>query len=145
MNRTILLLLGVLLFLAGLGVSIAMWASGAQPWGAPLGDNFWLARTAPFTLGLGIALGYWKATGQQTGIERRGDKIRRFAASTVWLHGLAAVSVLLLIVTGGWQYLKGLLDVPSPVFMGTVYRFHYIGASLLILVTAAFVTDWLLR
>ena len=29
--------------------------------------------------------------------------------------------------------------------MGTVYRVHYIAASLLIFVTAAFVTDWLLR
>jgi hypothetical protein len=63
----------------------------------------------------------------------------------VWLHALAGISLAALIATGGWQYLKGLLDAETPVYMGTVYRIHYIAASVLIFVTAAFVTDWLLR
>ena len=55
------------------------------------------------------------------------------------------MSLVVLIATGGWQYLKGLLDAESPIYMATVYRIHYIAASLLIFVTATFVTDWLLR
>ena len=61
------------------------------------------------------------------------------------MHALAGVALLVLIATGGWQYLKGLLDADSPIYMATVYRIHYIAASVLILVTVAFVTDWLLR
>jgi hypothetical protein len=41
--------------------------------------------------------------------------------------------------------LKGLLDAETPVYMGTVYRVHYLAASLLIFATGAFVTDWWLR
>ena len=44
-----------------------------------------------------------------------------------------------------WWCLKGLTAADSPIYMGTVYRVHYIAAPLLIFVTAAFVTDWLLR
>ena len=61
------------------------------------------------------------------------------------MHALAGVALLVLIATGGWQYLKGLLDADSPIYMATVYRIHYIAASVLIFVTVAFVTDWLLR
>jgi cytochrome b subunit of formate dehydrogenase len=146
MNRTILVGIGIILLLVGLGVSYAQWASGAQPWGQLLGDNFLFARTLPFTIGLGIVVGYWKASAQR-GMERRtADRaVRRFAPSTVWLHWLAGVALIALIATGGWQYLKGLLDAETPVYMGTVYRIHYIAASLLIFAAAAFVTDWRLR
>jgi len=41
-NRTVLVALGVILLAAGLGVSYAQWASGGQPWGQLLGDNFLL-------------------------------------------------------------------------------------------------------
>ena len=61
------------------------------------------------------------------------------------LHALAGVAVVALIATGGWQYLKGLLDAETPIYMGTVYRVHYVAASLLIFVSVAFLTDWLLR
>jgi hypothetical protein len=37
------------------------------------------------------------------------------------------------------------LDAETPIYMGTVYRIHYIAASVLILTSVAFVTDWLLR
>jgi cytochrome b subunit of formate dehydrogenase len=147
MNRTILLVLGVILFVVGLGVSYSEWASGIQPWGQLLTDNFLFARSLPFTIGLGIVLGFWRASGWRWGTERRASDsaIRRFAPGTVALHALAAVALVGLIATGGWQYLKGLLDADSPIYMGTVYRIHYIAASLLIFVSAAFVTDWLLR
>jgi hypothetical protein len=147
MKSTILVALGVVLLLAGIAVSLMEWASGAQPWGQLLGDNFIFARTLPFSIGLGIVVGYWKASNARLGTERRGsdDAIRRFAKSTVWLHALAGASVVLLIATGGWQYLKGLLSAETPVYMGTVYRLHYFAASLLIFATVAFLTDWWLR
>jgi hypothetical protein len=146
-NRTILLALGVVLFVVGLGVSYAEWASGGQPWGQLLGDNFLFARSLPFTIGLGIVVGYWRASGMRPGIERRASDraVRRFAQSTVWLHALSGVALALLMATGGWQYLKGLLDAETPIYMGTVYRLHYVAASLLIFVTAAFVTSWWLQ
>jgi cytochrome b subunit of formate dehydrogenase len=147
MNRTIVLVLGVVLLGIGLGVSYTEWASGIQPWGQLLGDNFLFARSLPFTVGLGIAVGFWRASGWRWGTDRRASDgaIRRFAPGTVVLHALAAVALLVLIATGGWQYLKGLLDADSPIYMATVYRVHYIAASVLIFVTVAFVTDWLLR
>src|SRR5919202_6357828 len=145
MNRTILLILGVVLLAIGLGVSYAEWASGLQPWGQLLGDNFLFARSLPFTIGLGIVFGFWRASGWRWGTEIRRGAVRRFARGTVILHALAGVSLVVLIATGGWQYLKGLLDAESPIEMATVYRVHYLAASLLIFVTAAFVTDWLLR
>ena len=147
MNRMVLVALGVVLLVVGLGVSYAQWAAGSQPWGQLLGDNFLFARSLPFTIGLGIVVGYWKASGAAVGTQRRASDraIRRFAPSTVWLHALAGVSLVTLIATGGWQYLKGLLDAETPIYMGTVYRIHYFAASLLIFATVAFVTDWWLR
>src|SRR5437879_12575486 len=102
-NRTILVALGVILLAAGLGVSYAQWSSGAQPWGQLLGDNFLFARTLPFTIGLGIVVGYWKASGAIPGTQRRtkDGAIRRFGASTVWLRCLAGVAVVRWIRHGG--------------------------------------------
>jgi cytochrome b subunit of formate dehydrogenase len=145
MMRTLLLILGVVLLAIGLGLSLSEWASGSQPWGQLLGDNFLFARSLPFTIGLGIVVGFWRASGWRWDPDRRSGSIRRFAPSTVVLHALAGLALVTLIATGGWQYLKGLLDVDSPIYMATVYRIHYIAASLLIFVTATFVTDWLLR
>jgi hypothetical protein len=146
-SRTILLAAGALVFVVGLGVSYAEWASGTQPWGQLLGDNFLFARSLPFTIGLGIGVGYWRASGWRFGVERRpaDGAIRRFAPDTVWLHALSGLALLALLATGGWQYLKGLLDAETPIYMGTVYRIHYVAASLLIFATTACVTDWWLR
>jgi hypothetical protein len=145
MTRTIVLLAGVILFAIGIGASYAEWISGVQPWGQLLTDNFLFARSLPFTVGLGLAVGFWRASGWHWGPEQKGQAIRRFAPSTVALHALAGIALVGLIATGGWQYLKGLLGSDSPIYMGTVYRTHYIAASLLIFVSVAFVTDWLLR
>jgi cytochrome b subunit of formate dehydrogenase len=145
MNRTIVLTAGVILFVVGVAISWSEWLGGVQPWGQLLTDNFLFARSLPFTIGLGVALGFWRASGWQWRTEVRNGKVRRFAQSTVWLHALAAISLVALIATGGWQYLKGLLAADSPIYMGTVYRIHYIAASLLIFASVAFLTDWLLR
>ena len=145
MTRTFLVVLGAVLLVVGFGVNLMQWSSGAQPWGQLLGDNFWFARTLPFTIGLGVIVGYWRATGWRWGTERRGNALRRFAPGTVALHALAGVALVVLIATGGWQYIKGLIDAETPIYMGTVYRIHYIAASLLIFVSVAFVTDWLMR
>jgi cytochrome b subunit of formate dehydrogenase len=147
MNRTLVLALGLVLLGVGIGVTYAEWASGGQPWGQLLGDNFFFARTLPFTIGLGIVVGYWRASGWRWIPDRRESDgaIRRFAPGTVLLHAVAGVALVALIATGGWQYLKGLLDAETPIYMGTVYRIHYLAASVLILVCVAFVTDWWLR
>jgi hypothetical protein len=144
-TRTVVLLAGVILFAIGIGASYAEWTSGVQPWGQLLTDNFLFARSLPFTIGLGIAIGLWRASGWRWGPDVEGQKIRRFAPSTVLLHALAGIALVALIATGGWQYLKGLLGSDSPIYMGTVYRIHYIAATLLIFATAVVLTDWLLR
>jgi len=147
MSRTLVLGAGVVLFVVGVAISYLIWLSGVQPWGQLLTDNFLFARSLPFTVGAGIALGFWRASGWHWGPDRRpaDQAIRRFAPSTIVLHALAGVALVGLIATGGWQYLKGLLAADSPIYMGTVYRIHYLAASLLIFVTVVFVTDWLLR
>ena len=146
MSRTILLVAGVALFVVGVAVSYAEWLSGTQPWGQLLTDNFLFARSLPFTFALGIVAGFWRAgTWGSNSNEQKGGAVRRFARSTVWLHALAALAVIALLVTGGWQYLKGLLAADSPVYMGTVYRIHYVAASLLIFVSVLLITDWLVR
>jgi hypothetical protein len=147
MIRTGLLAAGAALFLVGVVVSLGEWGAGGQPWGQLLGDNFLFARSLPFTIGLGIAVGFWRASGWRFGNARRTSDgaIRRFAPGTVALHALSGLALVALMATGGWQYLKGLLDAESPVYMGTVYRVHYLAASLLIFAVTAFVTDWWLR
>src|SRR5438034_5908238 len=137
--RLLLPIVAVVLLVGGLLLSWALYSAN-QPWGQTLGDNFVLARSLPFTLGLGVALGYARSLWPRTT-----DPSRRFASSTIWLHWLATLAVLLGLATGAWQYLKGLLDVPSPIAMASVYRVHYLADSLLLLTLATVVTDWSLR
>jgi cytochrome b subunit of formate dehydrogenase len=59
------------------------------------------------------------------------------------MHWIGTVGFLLALVTGSWQYLKGILDVESPVYMPYVYRTHYIGATLLLVAMSTMVTYWL--
>jgi cytochrome b subunit of formate dehydrogenase len=147
MTRLVLVALGAVVLVVAFGASYALSSSGAQPWGQLLGDNFLFARTLPFSIGLGIGVGYWRASGWRWHTEQRPSDgaLRRFAPGTVLLHAVSAVALVVLIATGGWQYLKGLLDAETPVYMGTVYRIHYLAASVLIFVSVVFVTDWRLR
>src|SRR5215207_443331 len=142
MTRWIVLGLAVLLLLVGLGMNLGQSASSAQPWGQSLFDNFLLARMIPFVLGLGVAVGLARAIGWRP---ESSTQQRRFAPSTVLLHWVATLAVLVGLATGAWQYLKGLIDVPSPVSMPLVYRVHYLAALLLLFTIALLVTDWLVR
>src|SRR3954467_14666490 len=145
MNPRVLLVIGAVILVVGLVVNCALFASGAQPWGQTLDDNFLLARSLPFIAGFGVVVGLFRAGVMRLGTERKGDAVRRFAPSTLWLHWGATLAVLVGLATGSWQYLKGLLDVSSPVPMPTVYRFHYIAATLLVFILAVVITDWSLR
>jgi cytochrome b subunit of formate dehydrogenase len=121
--------------------------SGAQPWGQLLSDNFVFARSLPFTLGLGVGLGAARSALGTARAQRRSTDgaIRRFSPITITLHWVLTIGVLAGLVTGSWQYLKGLLAVDSPVPMEDVYRIHYIAASVLLFAVAAFVSDWWVR
>jgi len=77
----------VVVLVAGLGVSFVE-SQANQPWAQTLGDNFMLARSLPFTVGLRVALGYARAH---------------------WPRK---------------EESEGLLDVPSPIAMASVYRVH---------------------
>jgi hypothetical protein len=140
MTRWLLLGVAVVLLIVGFALNLVQAGSSAQPWGQTLFDNFLLARLLPFVLGLGIAVGLARASAW-----RPSTTGQRFAGSTVVLHWLATLAVVLGLATGAWQYLKGLLDVSSPVAMPNVYRLHYIAALLLLFVIGVFVTDWLVR
>jgi cytochrome b subunit of formate dehydrogenase len=146
MNRGALLLVGVVITIAGAAGIAAQALSGAQPWGPTLADNMVFAKAIPFTLGLGVVIGTVAGLAPGAGRTRLRETdgaVRRFSGLTVAMHWIAAVGFLLALATGSWQYLKGILDVESPVFMPYVYRVHYVGASLLLLAMSTMVTYWL--
>jgi len=152
MDRRALVLVGAVATLAGAIGIVVQASSGAQPWGPTLADNLIFAKSIPFTLGLGVLIGTLAAPAPGPGrVERRaaacpdagGGAVRRFRTLSVTMHWIAALGLLLALVTGSWQYLKGILDVESPVFMPYVYRVHYIGATLMLLAMSTMVTYWL--
>lgn len=146
MARWLIALIGVAATLAGSAAIAGQVLSGAQPWGPTLTDNMVFAKSLPFTTGLGVLIGALVAPSRSDGsLEQRSSDgaLRRFSPGTVALHWIGSVGFILALVTGAWQYLKGVLDVESPVFMPYVYRVHYIGATLLLFsVTAAVVSWW---
>jgi cytochrome b subunit of formate dehydrogenase len=147
MTRWVPLAAGVLAAVVAIVLIAAQVLSGVQPWGQLLTDNFVFARSIPFTLGLGVAFGAYRAMGRRPpSVERRaGDgALRRFARGTAVMHWVISVGFLLALVTGAWQYLKGLLAVESRIDMPLVYRVHYVGATLLLFGVAHFVTYWLM-
>jgi hypothetical protein len=99
--------------------------SGAQPWSMLLTDNFVLARSIPFTLALGAAFG----------------ASRRNRSATARVQWLALAAVLVGLVTGILQLLKGLVGLPARVDMPLVYRAHYLAATLLLFAAGLFVTS----
>jgi hypothetical protein len=139
MTRWVVLGVAIVLMALGIGLNLIQAGSDAQPWGQSLFDNFFLARMIPFVIGLGIAVGLASAIGWKSASGQR------FASSTVLLHWLATLAVLVGLATGVWQYLKGLMDVPSPIAMPTVYRFHYMAAMVLLFTIAVVLTNWGLR
>ncbi len=145
MNRWALLLVGLAATLVGAALILGGELSGAQPWGDTLGNNMVFAKAIPFTIGLGVLVGLFRALGPASAsVERRaGDgAIRRFAPGTVAMHWIATGGLMLGLATGAWLYLKGVLDVASPVPMALVYRLHYVGAALLLFSIASMLTSW---
>jgi cytochrome b subunit of formate dehydrogenase len=146
MLRLALVLGGLITTLAGaIGIGLQA-SSGAQPWGPTLADNMILAKAIPFVVGLGVLIGALAGLAPGAGqVERQNSDgaVRRFSTLTVAMHWIAALGFMLALVTGAWQYLKGILDVDSPVFMPYVYRVHYVGATLLLLAMSTMVTYWL--
>jgi cytochrome b subunit of formate dehydrogenase len=146
MNRRLLLLIGIVVTLVGAAAIAAQKLSGAQPWGQTLSDNMIFAKSIPFTLGLGVVIGAVAGLAPGVSQVRRRDSdgaVRRFSGLALAMHWIGALGFLLALATGFWQYLKGILDVESPVFMPNVYRVHYVGATLLLLAISTMVTYWL--
>jgi cytochrome b subunit of formate dehydrogenase len=145
MNRWALVLAGAVATLAGAVAIAGQVLSGAQPWGPTLADNLAFAKAIPFTIGLGVLVGAVRGLAPRVDrVERRAadGAVRRFSPGTAALHWMAALGFLLALVSGAWQYLKGVLDVESPVFMPWVYRTHYIGAALLLFSMSSMLTYW---
>jgi cytochrome b subunit of formate dehydrogenase len=135
--------LGVLASLLGLA-AIGMRAfAGAQPWDGELSDNFIFAKSIPFTLALGVLIGAMRHTAAPA--SRRADgAIRRFSPGTAAGHWINALGFFLALISGSWQYLRGILEVDAPVPLYLFYRTHYIGATLILFSAANFVTYWAL-
>jgi cytochrome b subunit of formate dehydrogenase len=147
-RRTIawtLLAVGVLLTLLGAVQVYAQATAPAQPWSPLLRDNVVFAKTLPFLIGLGLLLGAVQALlADPPRVTTRPGWIRRFAPGTVAAHWVNALGFLLALATGSVQYLTGILSQPPPVPLWQVYRLHYVGASLMVLVATAWVTHRLL-
>lgn len=144
--------LSLLLVLAGLGIAVAGGAailaqasSGIQPWSPELSDNFIFIKTMPFALGLGVAVGLLGGSGARRRAATRADgSVRRFSRTSIFLHWLATLGFVLALPTGIWQYLGGILDVNLPIPLYSIYRFHYIGATVILFCLAAFVSySWM--
>lgn len=124
--------------------NIAAQSGSGQPWSNELADDFVFARALPLLLGLGVLfglLGGWQRSAAAPA--RRADgAVRRFSRTTAALHALLAVGFLLALPTGVWQYLGGILDVPGPLPVYLYYRLHYIGAGVILVAVAAFLSYW---
>jgi cytochrome b subunit of formate dehydrogenase len=143
-----------LLVLAGLGIAIAggaailgQAASGAQPWGNELSDNFVFIKAIPFVLGLGVVVGLLGGTPSRgAGATRPDGAVRRFSRTAMFLHWMIALGFLLALPTGVWQYLGGILDVNAPLPLYLFYRVHYVGAAIILFSLAAFLShSWMSR
>jgi hypothetical protein len=143
-------ILRLLIALAGtiaaavLVMNVVAQAGTIQPWSNELSDNFIFVRSLPAILGLGVLygiLGGWVRSARPAA--RRADgAVRRFSTTTVLLHALLALGILLALPTGVWQYIGGIIDAQGPLPVYLYYRIHYIGASVVLVSVFAFVTYW---
>lgn len=142
--------LGLALAVVATGISaylvsgIASQAGAAQPWSNELADDFVFVRALPMVLGLGVVyglIGGWVRSPVK-GAQRADGAVRRFSGTTVALHAILVLGFVLALPTGVWQYMGGILDVPGPLPVYLYYRLHYIGASVILVAVAAFVTYW---
>jgi cytochrome b subunit of formate dehydrogenase len=141
----LLVLVGVGIAAAGVFTILGQAGTGIQPWSPELSDNFVFIKTMPFALGLGIAAGLLGGSGARRRNATRADgSVRRFSRTSILLHWLAALGFVLALPTGIWQYLGGILDVILPIPLYAIYRFHYIGATVILFCLAAFLSyNWM--
>src|SRR2546422_6971231 len=143
LGRWLIVLVAVAVAAAGAWSILGQAGSGAQPWDPELSDNFVFMKAIPFVLALGVALGLVRHRAARRTERRASDgAIRRFSAGTVAWHWIIAIGFLLALPTGVWQYLGGILDVSAPVPLYLFYRVHYVGAAVILLALASFVTYW---
>ena len=141
--RWLAVLVAAAIGFAGAAAIVSQAGSGAQPWDPELSDNFVFMKAIPFVLALGVALGLFRHPGARRTERRASDgAIRRFSVGTVAWHWIIAIGFLLALPTGVWQYLGGILDVGAPVPLYLFYRVHYVGAGVILLALASFVTYW---
>ncbi|TMC77615.1 MAG: hypothetical protein E6J15_03695 [Chloroflexi bacterium] len=130
----------------GAAAILSQAGSGAQPWDPELSDNFVFMKAIPFLLALGVTLGLVRHRAARRSERRASDgAIRRFSPGTVAWHWIITIGFLLALPTGVWQYLGGILDVSAPVPLYLFYRVHYMGAGVILLALASFVTYWWLN
>jgi hypothetical protein len=125
-------------------MNVAAQAGTIQPWSNELSDNFIFVRALPAILGLGVLYGIvggW-AKPARPAARRADGAVRRFSTTTVLLHALLAIGILIALPTGVWQYIGGIIDLPGPLPIYLYYRIHYIGASIVLVSVFAFVTYW---
>jgi hypothetical protein len=142
--------LGLLIVLAGtvgtglVVMTIAGQAGTIQPWSDELSDDFVFVRALPAIIGLGVLYGIvggWSSASVPAA--RRADgAIRRFSTTTILLHALLALGLLIALPTGVWQYLGGILDLQGPLPVYFYYRVHYVGAGIVLVSVFAFLTYW---
>jgi cytochrome b subunit of formate dehydrogenase len=141
----LLLLVGLAVTALGALAVIGQATAPGQPWSPLLRDNVVFAQSLPFLVGLGLLLGTVQALlAEPPRVERRAGAIRRFAPGTALAHWINAAGFLLALATGSVQYLTGVLDRPPPMPLWLVYRLHYVGASVMVVVATTFVTHRLL-
>jgi cytochrome b subunit of formate dehydrogenase len=138
--RGLIVLAALALAAAGAIAILGQAASGAQPWDPELSDNFVFVKAIPFVLALGVAFGLARSRGTRS--ERHDGMVRRFSGGTILGHWLITVGFVLALPTGLWQYLGGIIDVHLPIPLYLIYRIHYIGAAIILLAVAYFVTYW---
>ncbi|MDP9283316.1 MAG: cytochrome b/b6 domain-containing protein, partial [Chloroflexota bacterium] len=135
----LLVVVGLVLTVLGVVAALGQASSGAQPWSNELSDNFVFIKALPFVLAFGVAVGLLMA--RTYGPKVRSDgAVRRWSPGTVFGHWLLTLGFVLALPTGMWQYLGGILDVNLPIPLYLFYRVHYIGASIVLLAVAAFVS-----
>ncbi len=120
--RWALVAIAAAITVAAFVANLAQSGAGTQPWDSELGDNFIFARSVPFTIALGVAVGLLR-------VRTRAD----------WVMG---AGLLLALPTGMWQYLGGILDVEAPIPLFWFYRIHYIGATLVLFASTAMALNW---
>lgn len=124
------------------GLAILAQVGTTQPFGNELSDNFVFARTIPFILATGVAFGLLGAALARNAHHTKHGHVRRFSRATVIGHWVITVGFLLALPTGVWQYLGGIIDVSAPVPLYLIYRVHYLGAAIILLSVAYFLTYW---